>query len=217
MAIALDQYQLVYKPVPKAACSSVKAGLALLDETVAVSMEDLAGNNKEIHRIYPTDRFRRRRWMRYRDHFRFTVVRDPIKRLLSVYTNRVVAKNELYHSRKLRKVQDRLPTHPDPDFFFQNLVAYMDHSSSIKHHALHSHHFTGRDLSLYSKVYRTSDLAELGADLSEIVGREVTIPRFNSTDSPLKFEDLAPKTRLQLLYYLAPEYEHLGALFPRPL
>lgn len=216
MAVAVEQFGLVYKPVPKAACSSVKAGLALLDDGVDVALDDLAQDNKRIHAIYPTDRFRRRRWGRFREHFRFTVVRDPVKRLLSVYTNRVLAKNELYHSRRLRKVRDRLPHDPDPDFFFQNLVAYMDHSSSIKHHALHSHHFTGRDLSLFSKVYRTGDLGGLADDLSEIVGAEVTIPRFNSTGEPLQFYDLKPETQDAILDYLAPEFEHLGALFPRP-
>jgi len=217
MTIAVERFLLAYKPVPKAACSSVKAGLALIDERINVELDDLAQNNKHIHAIYPTDRFHRRRWKGFRDHFRFTVVRDPIKRLLSVYTNRVVSKGELSNSPKLRGVRDRLPVDPDPDFFFQNLTEYMTLSSTIKHHALHTYHFTGRDLSVYSKIYRTSDLPDLADDLGEITGAKVSIPRFNSSGEPLRFDDLGPKTRRKIMKYLDPEFEHLGALFPRPL
>lgn len=213
MTITVQDLSVAYQAVPKAACSSVKAALALLDSGVTTPLEAMARDNRRIHRIYQTSRFQLNRWRRYRNHFRFTVVREPVRRLLSVYTNRVIAKQELPNSPRLRK--SGLPLDPDPDFFFQNLVPYMACSSVIKHHALHTYHFTGRDLSLYSKVYRTSDLDRLADDLSAHARREVTIPRFNSSEDALDFDALQPATRDAIMAYLEPEFELLGALFPR--
>ena len=123
MAIALKQFKLVYKPVPKAACSSIKAGLALLDGRTGIKRDELLRDVSLAHGIYQTTRFKRREWPLYRGYFRFTVVRDPLKRILSVYTNRVVDYRDLEKSRKLRNLRDQYPVDPDPDFFFQNLGA----------------------------------------------------------------------------------------------
>ncbi|MEP4248850.1 sulfotransferase family 2 domain-containing protein [Tateyamaria sp.] len=88
--------------VPKAACSSIKAALAAIDPTQDTS-DPMAFGQKQVHSIYATQRFRRHRWDQVQDFFRFTVVRDPLKRLLGVYTNRVVGLRELHNCRKINE------------------------------------------------------------------------------------------------------------------
>lgn len=215
MVIRVDPLTLAYMAVPKAACSSVKAALASVDPAVD-TWDAAAFGQKEVHGIYPTQRFRMHRWARAQGYFRFTVVRDPVKRLLAVYTNRVQGLNELHNCRNIRQERVALPADPDADFFFQNLYSYTSASSVIKHHALPQLVFTGHDLGRYSKVYRTSDLPDLGADLSAHIGQQVDIPHFNSSQAPLTLGDLAPETHSVLRAHLADEYEHLGALFPNP-
>lgn len=215
MVIHIDALNVAYMAVPKAACSSVKATLGALDPDNPIS-DATAFSMDTIHKQYQTRRFRIHRWQGYAHCFRFTVVRDPLKRLLGVYTNRVVELRELHTSRNFRRGHVELPADPDPDFFFQNLPAYIKAASTIKHHALPTSCFTGEDFSQFSKVYRTSDLPDLAADLSEIAGHKVTIPHYNSSGTPLRIEDLAPKTQTAIAQRLEDEYAHLAAYFDNP-
>ena len=216
MVIRVDPDKIAYMAVPKAACSSIKASLAALDPTHPVDDPTQMGQ-KEVHAFYATHRFRKHRWMHLDDYFRFTVVRDPLKRLMGVYTNRVVGLRELYNCRKIKRGRVDLPADPDPDFFFQNLEGYIDISSSIKHHALPTALFTGRRFDVYTKVYKTNEINALSADLSAHVGREVVIPHFNSSDQPLSLDDLKPETHRVLKQRLAAEYTHLARFFDNPL
>ncbi|WP_299658401.1 sulfotransferase family 2 domain-containing protein [uncultured Tateyamaria sp.] len=215
MVIRVDSHRLAYMAVPKAACSSVKAALAALDPLQSEKVAEQLGQ-KQVHAIYPTRRFRRHRWDHLENHFKFTVVRDPLKRLLAVYTNRVEGLGILSHSRKIRRGRMHLPTEPDPDYFFQNLSAYIATSSDIKHHTLPVALFTGTDWSTYTRVFRTDEMAELGAALSDHTGRDVTIPHFNSSDRRLRLDDLSVQTQRVLKVLLEDEYAHLARYFDNP-
>ncbi|MEO0863075.1 MAG: sulfotransferase family 2 domain-containing protein [Pseudomonadota bacterium] len=215
MVIRVDAHKIAYMAVPKAACSSVKAAMGALDPTNDIS-DPSAFAQKQVHGMYPTQRFRMHRWERVEDFFRFTVVRDPLKRLFGVYTNRVVAKKELFGNRKIKRGRVDLPPDPDPDFFFQNLSPYIAIASVIKHHALPTVCFTGKAFDRYTGVYRTSDLSNLATDLSDQVGREVVIPHFNSSDMTLTLDDLKPETHQALAARLEEEYAHLADFFDNP-
>lgn len=214
MVISVKEYGLAYSAVPKAGCTSVKAMLAELDPNAVIPPpEDINGDT--WHKTYRTRRWRGDVFSQYEGSYRFTVVRDPIKRLMSVYTNRVIDRKELHNSRKLQK-RKSMPMDPDPDTFFANLMTYAELSSVIKHHILPTWMFTGTDLSLYDKVYRTEQIGELAEDLSEISGKKITLQRANKSTTKLNFEDLTPYTRDLLRQFLAEEYDHLAAYFSNP-
>lgn len=214
MVISVEDHGLAYSAVPKAGCSSVKAMLAEVDPNVSLPPErERTGDT--WHSLYPTRRWRGDVFSQYTRSFRFTVVRDPIKRLMSVYTNRVVDKKDLHKSRKLQR-RGGMPMDPDPDTFFANLSKYSELSSIIKHHVLPARMFAGPDLSQYDKVYRTEQIGELAEDLAERTGREVSVKRANKSTTSLKFDDLTPHTRHKLRPYLNAEYRYLSAWFDNP-
>lgn len=214
MVIAVETPSLAYAPIPKSGCSSVKAMLSEIDP-VAARYNGPEVGQKRYHAIYPTRRFRQKRMARLARAFRFTVVRDPIRRLMSVYTNRVLELRELHNSRKLRN-RGTLPLDPDPDTFFQNLGEYRHLSWAIKHHALPAHFFTGPDLGLYDQVFRTDQMGDLAKQLSEMSGRPVAATKANASRATLAFDDLAPRTRDGLREYLDAEYRHLTGYFDNP-
>lgn len=217
MAVAIEPHKIVYAALPKAACSSVKAALATLDPNVDISLDAVVADNSYIHTVYKTLKFRPIRWAQFGDGwYRFTVVRDPLKRLLSVYTDRVQGRQELKNSRRLKK-QSVLSVDPDPDFFFQNLQAYMASVSVIHHHAVGARTYIGDDIKAnYDRVYKVSELPELAEKLSDISGQTVTIPKANSSKVSLEFESLNSKTQDHLKEYLAQEYTFLGDCFDSP-
>jgi hypothetical protein len=218
LVIAVPTYKIAYSAVPKAGCSSVKAALAYLDPSVVIPPKG------EItvmtwHGIYPTTRFLQKEWDRHSDYWRFTVVRDPIRRLMSVYTNRVVQLQELKNSRKLRDRPEfsHLSTTPDPDFFFQNIRDYMRAASVIKHHCLGTSLFIGPRPLQYDRIYKTEEMNQLALDLAERTGQPVQMPRENTSTMKLRLGDLAPKTIDALRPMLDAEYKHLSEFFENPL
>ena len=217
MVIAVKAYKLAYLAVPKAACSSVKAALAEVDPDVsAPTVEQLPHDVMAPHRLYPTRRHRPHRWRAFRDWFRFTVVRDPLNRMLSVYTDLIAGRRILHDSTNFQQGHPPLPQDPDPDTFFLNLDGYMHWASAVKHHALPMRLFTGPDLDDFDRVYRTDELGALANDLTRVTGQTVTIPRLNASQARLAFSDLAPETRAALRDRLAPEYELYRDYFPSP-
>ena len=146
MPITVAAHKLAYSPVPKAGCSTVKRVLAHVDPDVDLPPK-AEWTVDTWHIIYPTLRYKPQRWRTVPDHFKFTVVRDPVKRLLSVYTNRVVQIGDLRHSKKLKKEEfSHISREPSPDEFFANLDTYIQVASSIKHHVLPTEVFVGPDL-----------------------------------------------------------------------
>lgn len=216
MVVAIPAHKIAYMALPKSACSSVKTALLSIDPERPISAEALRENGDAIHGAYLTRRFRPHRWAAYEGYWRFTVVRDPLRRLLSVYTDRVVGRRDLKDSRRLRQAK-HLPVDPDPDFFFQNIRAYMSLSSVVKHHALPARLFIGPRPLRYDAVYRVDELPALSAKLSEIAGKPVAIPRLNKSKVKLRFDDLAPKTQAVLREFLAEDYEDLRGYFENPM
>ena len=219
MAIEVAAHKIAYMALPKAACSSVKSALAHLDPTVDLSKtEGFEPAFNRWHAIYQTKRFRPHRWEKYAEGWwRFCVVRDPAKRLMSCYTNRVVQLRDLYKSKKLIRGEINLPMDPDPDFFFSNLLVYKAASSSIKHHVMGAELFIGPPPMKYDRIYRVSELDQLAKDLAMRTGNKVTMARENTSSGGLSVTDLKPATRDALRPFLTREYDYLGAWYENPL
>lgn len=217
MPITVPAHKIAYMALPKAGCSTAKRALAQIDPDAEIPPAE-AQDVYTWHNLYPTVRFRPHRWEAVSDHWRFTVVRDPIKRLMSVYTNRVVQFRDLENSRKLKTWEfAHLPKDPDPDMFFVNLEEYLRASSVIRHHVLPAEVFLGRDLKTYDRIYRTEELGQLAADLTGRTGIAVDLTRENRSETALRFEDLAPATRVSLHRRLMREYRLLRDFYDNPL
>lgn len=217
MVISVDAYKLAYMALPKAGCSSVKRALAELDPAVQLPPRSDAAEVDLWHRIYRTNRFRAGRWALYRDHFRFCVVRDPAKRLMSCYTDIVAARGALSHSPRVRAAGD-LPLDPSPDAFFTRFPRYRRLSSLIKHHVLEAEIFLGPDLAGdYDRVYRTDEMDELARDLSMRAGHRVSMPHANATAMRLSVHELSGEAIDVIRPVLEQEYDYLSGFYRNPL
>ncbi len=219
MVIRVDALRLAYMAVPKCASSTVKRALAELDPDV--DTENLIApsdhSSSRWHKVYPTSRFRPHRWETVPDEwFGFTVVRDPLDRLLACYTNRVVERRELHNSPKLRDGIIDLPKDPDADFFFQNLQAYREASSVVKHHSMHIWLFTGPKLEKFKRVYTVEALSKLQDDLADWIQTPVHFHRENTSSVPLTADDLSGDTHEALSDWLQQEYDFLSDFYARP-
>lgn len=207
MVTAVPEYELAYVAVPKAACTAVKSMMLQLLDAASDAVD--AAN---VHRHLPTRRFRRRRFADFAGFYRFTVVRDPVERLLSVYEVRMASEEGLVPN----EVKTDLPRNPDPDFFFQNLGLYMQAVPGIKRDALQEQLFTGDNLRKYDAVYTTDEVGKLCQDLSYMTGKRINAPDDEPSSLSLGWNDLAPETQAALRAHTEPDYQMLGDLFTPP-
>ena len=214
MPITLDDLKLSYTPVPKTACTSLK--MVFFDVENGREFVPFRRNGREfhIHNVYASVLFNAKQAERLADHRRLILVRDPIRRLLSAYGNRVVHHREL----SLASARKELLAHdlaPDPELkeFVAKLPRYAKAVESIDHHARPLVDFVGTDAGHYTRVYRMSEIGELVADVSAIAGRKLPLGRLQTGGPKLSVDDLGRKEIDALREFYAEDYRAFGRWF----
>jgi len=225
LPILIEQLGLAFFPIPKCACTSLKLTLFELEHHQPYSRARHGGPH--IHRFYRKKRnfdtmaeVTAEDYGRCRGYWSFAVTRDPIKRLLSAYSNRIASRDDITMERQrnaARNVAPRepasLPARPTIDFFVENLEGYRRCSESIEHHTQPQRYFLGPDWRRIDRVYRIEEIADLEHDLSERTGRRVTIPRANDEGARIRFSSLSPCTQERLRELTRTEYDWLHPLY----
>lgn len=162
--IYLPRQALLYIPIPKNACTSIKHALYEIEFGQRFSPSFRDRNGYEDHHDYykkRTNAFTGLRSLESMEHAtRFTLVRDPIKRLISCYRNRVIDLDDLKASEtKLEKMG--LPRKPDINTFILNLDRYRKASKNIEHHSRPQHFFLGGTIDYLDRIFPMEDMESL--------------------------------------------------------
>lgn len=210
---------LAFFSIPKSASTSMK--MALWEIETGQPWTDDPDKVHPRFRTFPItpDDFKATEGMR-----RITIVRDPVRRLLSAYGNRVHHHGDIRKSlgRPIRRIKLTLKhpwvrRYPSANSFYSRLSGYQALSYSIWHHTCSIRNFIGDDLSVFDRVYRVEDLAELEADLSEMAGRAIHLPHEQTGGMKLRMEDLSPRARAAVLASTAEDYALLKGLYTPPV
>lgn len=175
-----------YMPLPKVACTSIKNTLFKIRENREYDPEVDAG--RHIHQY----------WERNSENitecqFRFLVLRDPIKRFLSAYSNRVCHHTELSHE----KIQGSNPAiagsfeiyNPSLGQFIENFTKYY-RVNSIFHHCKPIAEWVGNDIGQFTNIYKIEELGKLQNKLSSIFSQEVVFTRDQTGGRKIQIQDL---------------------------
>ena len=209
MAVELKNRDIVYFPMPKTACTSLKMLFFQLNEGHPFEKYKKDGKLYHIHNAaYGTPTFWDVDHAAYEGMTRVAVIRDPIARMLSAYSNRVRFHRELSEKRIDMKLAEKLGVgpNPSPDAFFVNLEKYRFLSPSIRHHTDLSTTFLGPDLGYYHKVFRIEELDKLTSFLSTAVSKDVVLGREQTGGKKIRFEELSNRARKQLVMYCLGDY-----------
>lgn len=218
-AAVSERYGLAYFSVPKAASTSMKMVLYALEHETPWT-----GDPDRVHPQFPTHPVKPADFEAVRDKWRFTILRDPVARLLSAYGNRVEHHRDIERaigSSLRRRLRFRLRhpfanRHPSPDAFYENLERYQTISYSIWHHTVSVRQFIGTDLSVFDRIYRIADIPALEMELAQRTGQRITLPREQTAGRKLTLDMLSRKARARVLAYTRPDYELLGDYFAPP-
>lgn len=193
--IALPNLNLIYVPVPKVACTSIKH-----------TCYELLHGHPFDHQAQPANHIHQ-----YWDgkmtpltgqHTQVIVIRDPIKRLLSAYGNRVKFHGELtrhYIEKNCPHLLGQLPMfNPTLKQFIEHLEEFMQ-VPSIEHHCCPLSTLVQNDLSEFEHIYPLEQLHEFERLLSTKTQTEVQFPREQTHGKKIKIHELSQQ-HLNLLF-----------------
>jgi len=153
-------------------------------------------------------------------YYRFALTRDPVKRFLSMYSNRVLHHKELSQRSKAATniIEAGLDYQPSINYLIKNLDAYLNASSSIRHHSLPMMNWLGPELGVFSRLV---DISESNVIINEIclfwqsngimdVNRSLPVLGRKQTGGPkLNLNVLKPDSFEILLEYYRCDYEEV--------
>lgn len=213
MPVLLKDYKLFYADVPKVACSSVKRMFFEIENGIPFPVLKANGVNWHIHVFYPG-------WLRQdfpegqiANFRRLAIVRDPIKRFLSAYGNRVVFHKEAskQHVSKLGRFNTP-KADPELDEFIDNFEKYRQ-IPSIVWHTRPTVDFLGFEPSYFHGLYGIHQMDEFVADVSNLVGKPVEVGRHQTGGPKFSKGDLTAKQLTKLEKYYKADYDTFSAYF----
>ena len=193
---------------PKVACTSLKHMFFEIENGFRFRRFHANGALQHIHNAaYPGYDFNALPHERIAGHVRLTVVRDPVRRFLSCYGNRVRHHRDLAPERIRPKFRDRGAT-PDPSLeeFADKLELYREASGLIRRHTLPLVDILGRDPSYYEGVYSIGALDAFRRRVVEITGCDVELQHRQTAGPKMAPDDLSTAARHRIEGFYAEDY-----------
>ena len=198
MTAIIPELKLIYVSIPKCACTSLKTTMYFLEHGKEFRRFDLkyfsthkvklvrklyfkvTRRKKHVHNIYPSVPFSKTanklKDFNLDEFTKICCIRDPIKRFISAYTNRVSYHKEL--SEAVMKNCGLESKFANPNFFqFVENFEFYQKINSIKHHTDPLYEFIGEDPSFYDKIYNMEKLNEFSEFLKFTYNIDYKIPR----------------------------------------
>jgi len=184
MSAILPQHNIAYISAPKCACTSFKELIFCLENNCKFNkVRDSKGalcliiNDKRhyIHDFYPSIAFSQQPYELMQSLHRICIVRDPVDRIMSCYSNRVLRYRAL-SEHALSHTNISAPANPDLNQFIQNLSQYQA-IGDIKHHTLPLIYFLGSNADFYHEIFNLRTLNQAERSVKKHFGhKKVALP-----------------------------------------
>ncbi len=213
MTVILKDHKLFYASIPKVACTSLKTMFFEVENGVPFKPIKANGKTWHIHEFYHG-------WLRVsypekrlEDLRRVTLVRDPIKRFLSAYGNRVVHHKDAGEV-AVSKVRGfrKLTPNPDLDEFIDRFDRYLS-IGSIKWHCRPMVDFIGDDKNYFHGLYGMHQMDAFLEDVSNAVGKKMEAGRFQTGGPKFSPDDLTAKQVAKLETFYSADYSAFSQYF----
>lgn len=209
--IYLPEQGLIYIPIPKNACTSIKHALHEIEfgTRFDANLPEFY-DYREHHDYYKKrpDAFTSISALREQTNVtRFALVRDPVKRLLSCYRNRVVDLGDLRSSRKILE-QLKLPAEPDINTFIMHIEEYRRVNKSIEHHSRLQREFLGGTIDYLDRVFTLKDIPDL-VEMLRKYKSGLELRRRKTGGTKITLTDLSEKALLHAIGFYSKDYELL--------
>lgn len=223
--ILYPELRLAYVPVPKNGCTTIKHYLFEMQNNRRFEPFQVGPKKIYIHSLLPARLHKT--WnsdnklineAKTSDAHIFAVVRDPISRVLSCYSNRVIFHNDIGKSKNLsQKLKSKgLPSDPDLNTFIKNLETYRAYSKKINHHIRPQIDFLGSNPNFYSKIYAIDKIdTELLPNICEFSGinKNLSPRRLQTGGKSLTKEEITNENIAKIHHLYSEDYQVFGQYF----
>ncbi|MEM9640503.1 MAG: sulfotransferase family 2 domain-containing protein [Pseudomonadota bacterium] len=199
MPIYSRELRLTYLPVPKVGTSTMRVVLKSLE--LGIPTEDVVKwHRKEVEAgprtsAGPIARAMRQRQARNPDSETLVLVRDPARRFLSAFHNKISSGLLAQHSGGAIVPGTDLPSQPDLETFLGHVREYRQASWMIRKHFLPLTHYLGDDLGVFDHVYMLERFPEFSAFIESRLGAPVKFPHVKRQD--MSWVDSLPRRLLR--------------------
>jgi hypothetical protein len=221
--IIIPKLKLGYQNIPKVATTSLFSWLHHFCGKGEAEKEKarkyfLSGENSVVQKNTLEDVHE------YKDYFKFSITRDPVKRFLSMYSNRVVFHRELSAQSKCahRLEQAGLVFDPQLNELVENLESYLGCAQTILHHTRPMMDFLGPDLSVYGRIADIGEVAKVIDEIKMFWAHEgmnvlvetapANLARKQTGGPKLGLNALTPDSFECLLEYYREDYENIPTI-----
>lgn len=225
MAVYCDRARTVYFPVPKAACTSLKVlfweinndrprpekmpFFARLRRRLGGSIEGETLQTEEGYRTLDFDP-----GIEIPEGYdRLAVIRDPLARLQSAWSNKVKHRIFARHGELRALAERRLSSSPTFAEFIDRYDDYREVSVPVRRHTGTFAKYLGDDLDWYDCVFTVEQLAELEAYLRARIGNGFAIPTRNQSKPDTRDARLTKSHRDKLARILESDYRLLSRYY----
>ena len=164
--------------------------------------------------VYPAIPFKRIPLQDLEGYLKITMVREPVSRFLSAYSNRVVYYKELSKDHIGPGAEENgVPVNPSLQDFVLHLEIYRKLSEPIRLHTDPLCTFLGRNASFYDRVFGLREMKEFDRTISERVGRTYSTPHLQTGGPKLTESDLLPTESKKIREFYAIDYDRYGRWF----
>lgn len=213
--IYLPDQKLLYIPIPKNACTSIKHAMYEIEFGKKFSSEFKEKYGYEDHHDYYKKRpgaFTGVTALRILEQVtRFAVIRDPVERLISCYRNRVLDLGDLQSSTFILNRMN-LPIEPDVNTFLLNLERYRKANKSIEHHSRPQHIFLGGTLQYLDRIFPIEELDKL-EEMLKNYKPDLKMLQRKSGGSDVGFSDISEKAVQFAIDFYQKDYELLKSFY----
>lgn len=196
------QHKLLYMPLPKSGCTTIKKLLWYMDSGFPVK--------GDIHNAFYTEDFNNLLQIltddKVKSYYKFCVVRDPVDRLISAYNHRVLVKGEI-------RDNPQISITSDPPFFeFVNNLEKYRSIPVIDHHVSPMCRWLGTDANYYDKIYKLRDIdTHIIPLLESKCGHNLTIDMsVNSSPHVIKRLDISKDLEDKIKSIYKKDYDVFG-------
>lgn len=203
--IMLDRYGIAYCPMPKNASSSIKARINFL----------MRGTNDVYSHRFFTNVYETSQITDLPDLkacFSFTVIRDPVERLLSYYQKNIIEEGTLERELENSRAPQIIATRPPIEVFVDQLESYIFYFDDVHHHTLPQSAYVASVLPKLTRVYRISETDAVFEELSRRTGVDLTPTYLLKSAVSVKqlLPELSDSAQNKLKAFYSPDYELLG-------
>lgn len=213
MTAILKEKKLFYAAVPKVACTSLKRMFYEIQNGHEFQKFWINEKRYYLHHFMPSMRRKDYPEAQIADYRRLCLVRDPVKRLLSAYSNRVVYHGNISPeaARQAGRLK-RLKPNPDLHEFVDRLEAYMA-IQDIRGHCRPMIDFLGEDAGYFHRVYSLSEIDVFLEDVSNVVGRKVEAGRYQTGGPKLDPSELTNNQIAKIHRFYKDDYKAFSHIF----